>query len=73
MKKQTETWTEYLSNKAVRPKTFNVTLRRNNKGEFEIVPRQAQMLSITGSRQEWVPVNSRAIASAIKNNGLVAK
>jgi hypothetical protein len=73
MKKQNETWTEYLSNKAVRPKTFNVTMRRNNNGEFEIVPREAQMLSITGARQEWVPVSARAIAKAIRDNGVVAR
>jgi len=73
MKKQNESWAEYLNNKNVRPKQFNVTFRRNKTGEFEIVGHQAFMEANQGRTSEWVRVDSRDLARALRNNGIIVK
>lgn len=74
MKKQNETWDGYLANKQVRPKLYNVTLRRLRDGTFEIVGRGAQMLNVVNEyRQDMVTVNARSLAKALRSNGVVAK
>jgi hypothetical protein len=73
MKKQNESWAEYLQNKSVRPKTFNVTFRRTKSGEFEIVGHQAFMEANQGRSSEWVRVDSRDLARALRNNGIIVK
>lgn len=73
MKKQNESWSEYLANPNVRPKTFNLTVQRNERGEFEIVGRGAFMKNNMGGKAEWVGVDARDIARAIRNNGIIAK
>jgi hypothetical protein len=74
MKKQNETWDGYLANKQVRPKLYNVTLRRKRDGTFEIVSRGAQMLNVVNEyKHDMVTVNARSLAKALRNNGIVAK
>jgi len=73
MKKDNESWSQYLNNKNVRPKTFNVTLQRNRTGEFEVVGGGAFMEHNTGGSVELVRVDARDLARAIRNNGVVAK
>ena len=74
MKKQNETWDGYLANKQVRPKLYNVTLRRKRDGTFEIVSRGAQMLDVVNEyKHDMVTVNARSLAKALRNNGIVAK
>ena len=73
MKQSTQTWSQYLNNKNVRPKTYNVTLRRNRSGEFEVVGGGAYMEHNTGGSVELVRVDARDLARAIRNNGVVAK
>jgi len=72
MKKQNESWNQYLNNKSVRPKTFNLTLRRNRQGEFVVVGGQSLMEANDGYNTEWVKVNTRSIVKAITENGIVA-
>lgn len=72
MKKQYESWNEYLNNKSVRPKTFNVTMRRNRKGEFVVVGGQSLMEVNDGYNTTNVKVNSRSLAKAITEFGIVA-
>lgn len=74
MKKQNETWDGYLANKQVRPKLYNVTLRRKRDGTFEIVPLGAQMLNVVNEyKHDMVTVNARSLAKALRDNGIVAK
>jgi len=73
MKKNCETWSEYLANPNVRPKTFNLTVQRNQRGEFEVIGRGAFMKNNMGGKAEWVGVDARDIARAIRNNGITAK
>lgn len=73
MKKTNETWSQYLNNKNVRPKTYNVTLQRNRSGEFEVVGGGAYMEHNTGGSVELVRVDARDLARAIRNSGVVAK
>ena len=72
MKKTNESWSQYLNNKSVRPKTFNVTMRRNNRGEFIVVGGQSLMEAKDGYNSEWVKVNSRSLVKAITESGIVA-
>ena len=72
MKKQNESWNQYLNNKSVRPKTFNLTLRRNRQGEFVVMGGQSLMEANDGYNTEWVKVNSRSLVKAITENGIVA-
>jgi hypothetical protein len=73
MKKSIETWSQYLQNKNVRPKVYNITFVRNERGEFEVVGRQAYMQNNMGGKAEWVNVDARDIARAIRNSGIIAK
>lgn len=73
MKRSTQTWSEYLANKNVRPKTFNVALQRNSKGEYEIVGHNAFMKHDMGGKAEWVKVDARDLARSIRNSGLIVK
>jgi hypothetical protein len=73
MKKSNETWSSYLANPNVRPKTYNVTLRRNRNGEFEVVGGGAFMEHNTGGSVELVRVDARDLARAIRNNGVTSK
>lgn len=73
MKKKTETWNQYLNNKNIRPKTFNLTVRRNRNGEFELLGGGAFMKHDTGGTQEWVQANARDIVKSINQNGIFAK
>lgn len=72
MKKQNESWSQYLNNKSVRPKTFNLTLRRNRQGEFVVMGGQSLMEANDGYNTEWIKVNSRSLVKAITENGIVA-
>jgi hypothetical protein len=72
MKKQNETWSEYLENRSVRPKTFNVTMRRERNGQYVVVGHQALMEHNDGFNKEWVRVNSRDLVQSITESGLVA-
>ncbi len=63
-----------MANKQVRPKLYNVTLRRKRDGTFEIVSRGAQMLNVVNEyKHDMVTVNARSLAKALRNNGIVAK
>ena len=73
MKKQNETWAQYLSNKNVRPKTFNITVQRKTDGQFEVIGNQAFMLDNRGHSASWERVSSRDLARAIRNSGLASK
>ena len=70
MKKSNETWSQYLSNKSVRPKTFNVTMRRNRRGEFIVLGGQSLMEVNDGFNSEWIKVNSRSLVRAITDSGI---
>lgn len=72
MKKTNESWSQYLNNKSVRPKTFNVTMRRNSRGEFIVVGGQSLMEAKDGYNSEWVKVNSRSLVKAITESGIIA-
>ena len=75
MKKNCETWSEYLANRNAtkNEKQFNVTFRRTKTGEFEIVGHQAFMEANQGRTSEWVRVDSRDLARALRNNGIIVK
>lgn len=73
MKKQNESWNEYLNNKNVRPKTFNVTMQRDKNGQFVVVGHQALMKVDANEDAKWVKVNSRALVEAIATQGIVAR
>ena len=74
MKSNNQTWNEYLENPNVRPKLYNVTLRRKRDGSFEVCSHGVQMLNIVnGHKQETVTVNARAFARALFENGVSAK
>jgi hypothetical protein len=72
MKKTNESWSQYLNNKSVRPKTFNITMRRNSRGEFIVAGGQSLMEVKDGYNSEWVKVNSRSLVKAIAESGIVA-
>jgi hypothetical protein len=72
MKQQHETWNEYLENPNVRPKTFNVTMRRERNGQYVVVGHRALMEHNDGFNKEWVRVNSRDLVQSITESGLVA-
>jgi len=74
MKKTNEQWSEYLENPNVRPKLYNVTLRRKRDGSFEVCPHGVQMLNIVNEhKQDNVTVNARAFAKALRESGISAK
>ena len=75
MKKSYETWSEYLANRNAtkNEKLFNLTLRRKQSGEFEVVGHAAFMENNKGRTAEWVNVNARDLTRAIHNNGIVVK
>jgi hypothetical protein len=73
MKKQNETWAQYLNNKNVRPKTFNITVERKSDGRFEVLGNQALMLDNRGRSASWERVSSRDLARAIRNSGITSK
>lgn len=73
MKNPNERWNDYLANKNIRPKTFNVTLERQRDGTFKVVGNGATMLNIVNQYSaEWVPVDARDIADALQNAPVVA-
>ena len=75
MKSDNQSWGEYFANRNAtkNEKTFNLTLRRKRNGEFEVVGRGAFMENNIGSKSEWVNVDARDLARALRNNGIVAK
>jgi len=74
MKSNKQTWNEYLENPNVRPKLYNVTLRRKRDGSFEVCPRGVQMLNIVNEhKQDTVTVNARAFAKVLRESGVSAK
>lgn len=73
MKSNHQTWSEYLNNKNVRPKTFNVTMRREKNGQYVVVGHNALMEHNDGFNKEWVRVNSRQLVQSITESGLVAR
>jgi len=73
MKSKDMTWAQYLSNKNVRPKTFNITVQRKTDGRFEVIGNQAFMLDNRGRSASWERVSSRDLARAIRNSGLASK
>jgi hypothetical protein len=72
MKQNTQNWSEYLNNKNVRPKTFNVTLRRESNGQYVVVGHRALMQHNDGYNKEWVRVNSRDLVQSIAESGIAA-
>ena len=73
MKRKQESWNEYLNNKNVRPKTFNVTMQRDTNGQFVVVGNQALMKVDAHEDAKWVKVNSRALVEAFGTQGIVAR
>ena len=75
MKRSTQTWSEYLSNKNAtkNPKTFNLTVQRNHHGEYELVGGGSFMKHNMGGKSEWVQVDVRDLARDIRNNGINAR
>lgn len=75
MKKENESWSEYLANRNAtkNEKHFNVTFLRNRKGSFEIVGHSALMESKQGKTSQWVRVAPRDLARAIRSNGIISK
>lgn len=73
MKQKYETWSDYLSNSNVRPKTFNVTLRRESNGQYVVVGNQTLMEDNDGFNRRWVRVNSRDFVQSVVENGLLAR
>lgn len=73
MKNPNEQWVDYLNNPNIRPKTFNVTVERQRDGTFKVVGNGATMLKIVNQyKAEWVPVDARDIANALRNAPVVA-
>jgi hypothetical protein len=75
MKRSTQTWSDYLNNRNAtkNPKTFNLTLKRNTSGEFEIIGHNALMQHKTGHAAKWVRVNARELSRAIRRDGISVK
>lgn len=73
MKSKDMTWAQYLNNKNVRPKTFNITVERKSDGRFEVLGNQALMLDNRGRSASWERVSSRDLARAIRNSGITSK
>lgn len=68
MKNPNQQWNEYLNSKTIRPKTFTVTLERNRSGNYHIVGYGASMLNVVNQHKaDWVAVDARDIASALRN------
>jgi hypothetical protein len=69
MKNPNEQWNEYLENRNVRPKTFNVTFERDRDGSFKIVGNGTRMLDVVNQHEaEWVRVDSRNFLTALRNS-----
>lgn len=63
---------QYLTNRNAtkNPKTFNITLVRNELGEFHAIGGETKMLSRQGSKEEWVSVNTRDLISMLNKQGI---
>ena len=69
MKNPNEQWNEYLDNRNVRPKTFNVTFERDRNGVFKIVGNGTRMLNAVNQHDaEWVRVDSRDFLTALRKS-----
>jgi hypothetical protein len=73
MKNKNQQWNEYLNNENVRPKTFTVTLERDRSGNFTIIGNRTKVLDVVNQHEEnWVRVDSRNFASALRNSNIRA-
>lgn len=73
MKNPNTKWNRYLGSKTIRPKTFSVTLERNRNGDYTVVGNGAQMLNVVNQYQaDWVPVDARDIAAALRRSNITA-
>lgn len=73
MKNPNQQWNEYLDSKTIRPKTFTVTLERDRNGNYKVVGNGSSMLNIVNQyKADWVPVDVRDLASAIRNAEVAA-
>ena len=65
---------QYLTNRAAtkNPKTFNITLERNELGQFQAVGGETVMLDRSGNKEQWVSVNTRDFVSLLNKQGIKA-
>lgn len=63
---------QYLTNPAAtkNAKTFNITIERNERGEFQAVGGETVMLDRSGRREQWVSVNTRDFVSLLNKQGI---
>lgn len=74
MKKKNESWKQYLNNKNVRPKIFNLTLKRNKDGSFQALGNNTLMLKKQLNEDpQWVRVDTRDFVDLINRQGIQAK
>lgn len=66
---------DYLTNPNAtkNPKLFNLTLWRDEKGNFHAVGNQSLILSKRGTSEKWERVNTRAIAKLLNEQGISAR
>jgi len=75
MKKQNESWYNYLKNtKATKnPKTFSLTFERDQYGNFHVAGHQARMLKKVGRQEKWVRVRARDLVKVLNESEIIAK
>ncbi len=63
---------QYLMNRAAtkNPKTFNITLERNELGQFHAVGGETVMLDRSHNKEQWVNVNTRDLISMLNKQGI---
>jgi hypothetical protein len=63
---------QYLTNKAAtkNPKTFSVTLYRDERGAFHALGGSTVMLDRSGNKEQWVSVNTRDFVSLLNKQGI---
>jgi hypothetical protein len=66
---------QYLTNRAAtkNPKTFNITLERNELGQFTAVGGETVMLDRSGNKEQWVSVNTRDLVGLLNKQGIIAR
>lgn len=72
MKSREQSWSEYLNNKNVRPKVYNLSLRRDEQGNFFAIGGQTLMADNKGHSANWVKVDTRDLVKVINEAGIKA-
>jgi hypothetical protein len=63
----------YFNNKNAtkNPKLFNVSLYRDESGQFHAIGNKTLMLDRSKNREKWVRVNSRDFINALNEQGVI--